>query len=49
LLRSAGLKTEGTEYFLLLPERVFRRFGALETMLARLPLGGQYAMVCRAG
>lgn len=47
LLRGAGFRVMETEYFLLLPERFFRRFGLVERWLARLPLGGQYAVFGR--
>ncbi|HWH47120.1 MAG TPA: hypothetical protein VN664_04905, partial [Burkholderiales bacterium] len=36
-----------TEYFLYLPERLYRRMSALESMLRWLPLGGQYAVFGR--
>jgi hypothetical protein len=33
-----------SQYFLYLPERLFDKFGGLERIVKRLPLGGQYAM-----
>jgi SAM-dependent methyltransferase len=44
LMREAGLDTIGTRYFLLLPERFYRRGARLERALERVPLGGQYAV-----
>jgi ubiquinone/menaquinone biosynthesis C-methylase UbiE len=44
MLASAGAKLLGTQYFLYLPEGVYRHFGAIEQGLARIPLGGQYAV-----
>lgn len=43
LYRTAGLKSLGTEFFLLLPEKLFWAFGPLEALVERIPLGGQYA------
>jgi len=43
LLRSKGFSISELEYFLYLPEKLYRNFGRLETMLRRVPLGGQYA------
>jgi len=42
-LRSAGLLTKGVTFFLYLPERLFYKYPAFESALAKLPLGGQYA------
>jgi len=46
-MREAGLEIVSTEYFLYLPERLYRRMSALESMLRWLPLGGQYAVFGR--
>lgn len=43
LLRSQGFSVSGVEYFLYMPERLYRTIGALEAALRRVPLGGQYA------
>jgi SAM-dependent methyltransferase len=40
----AGLRHMESQYFLYLPERLFDKFGGLERIVKRLPLGGQYAM-----
>jgi SAM-dependent methyltransferase len=44
LISSAGARVLQTRYFLLLPERVYKSFNAIEVALAGLPLGGQYAV-----
>lgn len=43
LFRRAGLRPLGTEFFLFLPEKLFRVFGSFEALGRRVPLGGQYA------
>jgi SAM-dependent methyltransferase len=43
LFEHAGLRWLGAEFFLYLPEPIFKRFPSLERMGSRLPLGGQYA------
>jgi ubiquinone/menaquinone biosynthesis C-methylase UbiE len=43
LFAQAGFRTIGTEFFLFLPEAIYRRFSGLETLGGRVPLGGQYA------
>jgi ubiquinone/menaquinone biosynthesis C-methylase UbiE len=43
LFESAGMRSLGTEFFLYLPEKLFRLFGQLEVFGRRIPLGGQYA------
>jgi SAM-dependent methyltransferase len=48
LLQEAGFQPLSTDYFLYLPEKMFRRLGFLEGMLRRLPFGGQYAVLARA-
>jgi len=47
IMQEAGLEIVSTEYFLYLPERLYRRMSALESMLRWLPLGGQYAVFGR--
>jgi ubiquinone/menaquinone biosynthesis C-methylase UbiE len=47
LLRTGGVNVVDTRYFLLLPEAVHRRLGAVESALAHVPLGGQYAVFGR--
>jgi SAM-dependent methyltransferase len=44
LLRHADARVIATEFFLYLPESLYRAAGALERALARIPLGGQYAV-----
>jgi len=44
LFRASGFHVIGTEYFLYFPERLYRRVGHLESYLAQVPLGGQYAV-----
>jgi SAM-dependent methyltransferase len=46
LFSSAGCSILDTQYFLFLPERIHRYLGALEDRLSRIPLGGQYCMMC---
>ncbi|HEX3875370.1 MAG TPA: class I SAM-dependent methyltransferase [Bryobacteraceae bacterium] len=43
LLKAAGFQVRRQEYFLYLPESLYRRIGALENLLSWLPFGGQYA------
>jgi SAM-dependent methyltransferase len=43
LFAAAGFRSLGTEFFLYLPEILFRLFAPLESLGRRLPLGGQYA------
>jgi len=47
LMRGAGLAVARTIYYLFLPEPVFHAAGGLETVLAKVPLGGQYAVCAR--
>jgi len=47
LARGAGLEAPATEYFLYLPEFLFRHVGAVERALRGFPLGGQYAVFAR--
>jgi SAM-dependent methyltransferase len=44
LAREAGFQSRVVEYFLYFPKSVYRFAGWLEPWLAKLPLGGQYAM-----
>jgi SAM-dependent methyltransferase len=48
LFRASGFELVGTDYFLFFPESLFGSLGSLETMLSKVPLGGQYAMLARA-
>ncbi len=43
LLRDAGCSPSHLEYFLYLPESLYRRIGGVEKIGTRLPFGGQYA------
>jgi SAM-dependent methyltransferase len=47
LLQASGFEPVSTDYFLYFPERVFPRLSALENLLSKLPLGGQYALLAR--
>jgi len=47
LYSEAGLQPCGTDYFLYLPEPIFRIFGAAEGLGRRIPAGGQYASYAR--
>ncbi len=44
LVSAAGARVLKTRYFLLVPARLYSMAGAIEAALARLPLGGQYAV-----
>ena len=45
MLQQAGFSCQELQYFLLLPEMVYRRVGdGLESRIGKLPLGGQYAV-----
>ncbi|HYL37530.1 MAG TPA: class I SAM-dependent methyltransferase [Bryobacteraceae bacterium] len=48
LLAENGFSVESQSYFLYLPQSLYRRIGLLESALAKLPLGGQYAVFSRA-
>ncbi len=48
LLRGGGFRIDAQQYFLYCPDRLYRRFGGLESALRRIPLGGQYAVFARA-
>jgi len=43
LLENAGLKKLSTQFFLYLPEQLYRKAPVVERLLARMPAGGQYA------
>jgi SAM-dependent methyltransferase len=43
LLRSQAFAVTDLQFFLYLPEKLYRGLGALENVLRRVPLGGQYA------
>jgi len=45
LLGATGFKLVELDYFLYLPEKMFRSIGVLENMLSKVPMGGQYAML----
>jgi len=44
LLRDSGFRIDAQQYFLYCPERPYRQFGGLESVLRAIPLGGQYAV-----
>jgi SAM-dependent methyltransferase len=44
LLERGGFKIDHTEYFLYLPEKLYRRAAWIETVFKTVPLGGQYAV-----
>lgn len=46
-LRQAGFKDAQTRFFLYFPESLYRKMRAVEHALARIPLGGQYAVFAR--
>jgi SAM-dependent methyltransferase len=43
ILTTQGFNVTDLRYFLYLPERLYQKVGALEALLSRIPLGGQYA------
>jgi hypothetical protein len=43
LMGRQGFAIRDLQYFLYLPEKLYRSLGALETIFLGLPLGGQYA------
>jgi hypothetical protein len=47
LFEASGFEPLSTDYFLYLPESLFDKFGALENVLHKVPLGGQYGMLCQ--
>ena len=44
LMAAAGLTVLEQDYFLYLPEALYRRAGRMESWFAKVPLGGQYAV-----
>jgi SAM-dependent methyltransferase len=48
LLERQGLVIESQEYFLYLPQSLYRHVSFLETALSSMPLGGQYAIFARS-
>jgi hypothetical protein len=48
LLRAAGFEIVETDFLFIFP-RVLRFLRPLERLVTRLPLGGQYLVLCRAG
>lgn len=48
LLDASGFVSLRTDYFLCFPERVFDAFSAVERVLSKLPIGGQYALLAQA-
>ena len=47
LLQASGFERVSTDYFLYFSESLFTRLSALESLLYKLPLGGQYALLAR--
>lgn len=47
LLKEQRFQIVWEQYFLFLPEPLYRRIGFVESRLGRLPLGGQYAVFAR--
>lgn len=48
LAHKFAFRTVGLDYFLYLPESLFNKFGAVEGLFRKLPLGGQYALLLQA-
>jgi SAM-dependent methyltransferase len=48
LFREAGLTIDDQQYFLYFPASLYRRLSPLESALAKVPLGGQYAVFGRS-
>ena len=48
LMRGCGFTPLFSDYFLYLPERLYSRMASLESLLAKVPLGGQYALLARS-
>lgn len=49
LFADARIEALASEHFLLVPETLYRRLGAIERLLSRVPLGGQYAVLGGTG
>ncbi|MCH8806373.1 MAG: methyltransferase domain-containing protein [Planctomycetes bacterium] len=47
LFRSAGFERVRTRYYLFLPRRLYRHFGACERLFSLTTLGGQYCSIAR--
>jgi SAM-dependent methyltransferase len=47
LMKNAGLQVDKTEYFLYLPEGLYKSLGKVEGLLRAFPLGGQYALFAK--
>jgi SAM-dependent methyltransferase len=47
LARAARMEILATRYFLYFPERLYSKMATTEAKLSTLPLGGQYAVLCR--
>jgi hypothetical protein len=47
LLEASGFRRLATDFFLYLPESLFRNFGIVEGIFSKVPLGGQYALMAR--
>lgn len=47
LLEASGFEIVSTDYFLYFPEGLFAGLGAMEHVLSKIPLGGQYALLGR--
>jgi SAM-dependent methyltransferase len=43
IFKQSGFKAISTDYFLYLPENLYFYFGQAESLLRKIPLGGQYA------
>ena len=48
LLQEFGLEPLSTDYFLYLPEHLFKGLPFVERMLCKIPFGGQYALLAQA-
>ena len=47
LAAGAGLTALELDYFLYFPQALYRYLGPMEALLAKMPLGGQYALFSR--
>lgn len=48
LMRGCGFEPLFSDYFLYLPERLYSRMASIESLLKKVPLGGQYAVLARS-
>ena len=48
LMEAQGLRIESVVHFLFFPESLYRKLGFVEKWLARVPIGGQYAVLAQA-